>query len=210
MAVITISSSFGSGGSVVAARVAEALGWKFVNRAIPVEVAAELGAPLELIEHHDERSETGWRRLIERLNVLLRTYPGDVGVADVIDAVSFRQATERALRKAAEDDVVVVGRAAALVLSDRPDALHVRLDGPREARLRQGAAALKLSAEEAASKLDVTDRARAAYVRELYGRDWRDPALYHLVVDATRIPIPACTAIILEAAKATLPRPAGT
>jgi cytidylate kinase len=42
MSVITISSSFGAGGSVVATQVAAALGWRLVNRAIPAEVAEKL------------------------------------------------------------------------------------------------------------------------------------------------------------------------
>ncbi|HSR42456.1 MAG TPA: cytidylate kinase family protein, partial [Longimicrobiales bacterium] len=41
-------------------------------------------------------------------------------------------------------------------------------------------------AEEARAR----DEARAGYLRHHYGRDWEDPALYHLVVNAQRVPIP--------------------
>ena len=48
---------------------------------------------------------------------------------------------------------MIVGRAAAIVSGDRKDALHVRLDGPRDARIRQGPAALNLPLAEAGVKL---------------------------------------------------------
>lgn len=53
--VVTASSSFGSGGSVVAAQVAERLDWPLHNRAIPAEVAERLSVDAEFALSHDER-----------------------------------------------------------------------------------------------------------------------------------------------------------
>jgi cytidylate kinase len=39
-------------------------------------------------------------------------------------------------------------------------------------------------------------------VRHFYHVDARDPALYHLVIDSTAIPLGACADIIVEAAQA--------
>lgn len=47
ISVVTISASFGAGGSWVAPRVAERLGSRFIDRAIPVGVAEQLAVPLE-------------------------------------------------------------------------------------------------------------------------------------------------------------------
>ena len=68
MPVITVSSSFGSAGSVVANSIATALGWTLLNQAITVEVAAQLTVPLEFPEALDERAQTGWRRLLENFD----------------------------------------------------------------------------------------------------------------------------------------------
>lgn len=206
MPVITISSSFGSAGSVVARRVADRLGWKLLNRAITVEVASHLSVPLELAEAHDERAETGWHRLLENFAKFSGGIPDASVPLDVTsDEVRLKVGTEQVLRNAAAGNVVVVGRAAAIVLRDRDDALHVRLDGARQARIKQGAAALGLRLSEAEAKLDQTDRARAAYVKELYGLDWRDPALYHMVIDSTTVSLEACTDVIVVTAGRLFP-----
>ncbi len=101
---------------------------------------------------------------------------------------------------AESSNAVVVGRAAAFFLGDRPDALHVRLDGPLEARVRQAMAALDMSEDEARSALRQTDRARSLYVRHFYHRDWADPSAYHLIIDSTSLPLDTCAKLVLEAA----------
>jgi len=202
MPVITISSSFGSSGSVVANAIATSLGWTLLNRAITVEVAAQLTVPLDLAEAHDERAQTGWWRLLENFSMhTAHLTDGPGAIVAPTDELRLRQATEHVLRKAAMTNAVIVGRAAAIVLKDFDRALHVRLDGPRSARVKQGAQALGLSLSEAEILLEQTDRARAAYVREMYGQDWRDPSLYHLTIDSTAFSIETCSKLILAAAK---------
>ena len=51
--VVTISASYGAGGSWVGPQVAERLGCRFVDRAIPVQVAERLAVPVE----HDPQRE---------------------------------------------------------------------------------------------------------------------------------------------------------
>ena len=95
----------------------------------------------------------------------------------------------------------MLGRAGAFVLRDDPRAFHVRLDGPRDRRIEQ---ALRLSGSDRAEierKLDETDRARETYVRHFYRADARDPALYHLTIDSTTLPLDAVVNLIVLAAE---------
>ena len=67
---------------------------------------------------------------------------------------------------------VVLGRAAALVLRDRPDALHVRLDGPPRAAAGGGGRRGRAGrCEEVRREMEANDRAREAYVRHFYRCD---------------------------------------
>lgn len=59
-----------------------------------------------------------------------------------------------------------------------------------------------ISAREARTLLEATDRARGAYVKHFYGSEPADPALYDLVVDSTRLTTTACADIIVTAALA--------
>jgi cytidylate kinase len=123
--------------------------------------------------------------------------PGSVLTDD-----TFREATEQVLQQHAVSGAVILGRAGAIVLRDAPGALHVRLTGPREARIAQGMAIEGVDRETAERHADETDRARDAYVRHFYRCDARDPALYHLVLDSTALPLGACADLVVEAAQA--------
>ena len=54
MHVVTISATYGAGGSVVGPAVAERLGVPFVDRAIPTRVADDLGISVEHALTRDE------------------------------------------------------------------------------------------------------------------------------------------------------------
>jgi cytidylate kinase len=96
---------------------------------------------------------------------------------------------------------VILGRAAAVVLG-KDRGYHVRLDGPPDRRVVQGAAIEGISEAEARARLRAADRARTAYVRRLYRRDPGDPSLYHLVIDSTAIPLDTVIELVLAAARA--------
>ena len=46
------------------------------------------------------------------------------------------------------------------------------------------------------------DKARTAYVRHFYGADPASPQHYDLVIDSTRVPLKACTELIVAAVEA--------
>jgi len=89
------------------------------------------------------------------------------------------------------------------VLADIPGALHVRLDGPVEARLA-GLVRRHPDQDEAALRhaLQDNDTARAAYVRHLYRLDPCDCRLYHLVIDSTALGWDTATELVVTAARA--------
>lgn len=203
MGVITVSSLFGTGGSVVGSMIGKALGWPVVNRAIPVEVARILDLPVEVVLAKDESLAARLWQIMDRAGTLLIAEGGN-GVpreAFMLDN-AFRVATENAIKTlVGQSDAVIIGRAAAIILGSRTDALHVRLGGPKLARLRQGMSALGLSESIARKQQAQVDRARRAYVRRFYGRDWDDPTLYHLVIDSTALPLANCVRLVLIAAE---------
>jgi cytidylate kinase len=203
MSVITISSSFGAGGSVVAAQVALSLGWTVVNRAIPAAVADQLSVPLDVAIANDEEVESRFGRALARAAMQFSGEGGSHLPREIFAGDhAFMKVTETVVRQAAEkSDCVIVGRAAAIVLGDRADVLNVRLDGPMKDRVRQGMEALHLTEEAAKQKLQKTDRAREAYVRLFYKCSWSDPKLYHLLIDSTAIPLDVCARIVIEGAR---------
>ena len=203
MGVVTVSAPYGAGGAEVAPAVAERLGLPFHDRAIPAQVAARLGVPVAEAEANDETVVRGLWRLVTSLGAMPDPAGGVVPAATSVDEQSYRQQTEKVLVEIADGEGgVVLGRAGALVLRDRPDALHVRLDGPPERRLSAAMARSGQPEAEVRRLLETNDRTRQAYVRHFYRTD---PALcrhYHLVVDSTWLPLDTVVDLIVTAARA--------
>ena len=200
--VVTISASYGSGGSYVGPRVAERLEVPFMDRAIPGEVAQRLAVPLREAVRHDESAGSVLERFVRALAPAGLPFGArPVLEHECVDDIAFRDATEQVIREqAADTGSVILGRAAALILKEHPGALHVRLHGPKAARAERAMEAEGIGREEAERRLTDNDRAREAYVQHFYGADARDPHLYHLSIDSTAIDLDCCVDMIVTAA----------
>ena len=97
---------------------------------------------------------------------------------------------------------VLLGRAGAVVLADHPGVFHVRLDGPEPRRIERARAIDGVDAATALDRLHETDSARSRYVQRLYGRDPADASLYHLLIDATVLPVDDVVQVVASAAEA--------
>lgn len=208
--LITLSAAYGAGGSVVGPALAETLGVPFHDRAIPVTVAAELGVDLESVVAHDGRAEYGLGRLLSAAaripNTAFGGMEGYLSDPRQVDATLVAERTAGLVRAIADDSAshgggVVLGRAAAVVLERRAGTFHVRLDGPSDARIAQAVRLRGLDPKAALKRQQENDAAREAYVRRLFGRDPRDIALYHLVLDSTACSLDDCVALIAFAAE---------
>ena len=203
MGVVTFSAAYGAAGAEVAPAVAERLGLPFHDRAIPAQVAGRLGVSVEEAEANDETVVRGLWRLVASLGTMPDPVGGVLPTATLPDARAYRQQTERVLSEICEGvGGVVLGRAGAMVLQDRPDALHVRLDGPPERRLAAAVARSGRSADEVRREMDANDRTREAYVRHFYRCDPSAARHYHLVIDSTALPVETVVELVVTAARA--------
>jgi cytidylate kinase len=201
MTLVAISAAYGAGGSLVAPAVAQRLGVPFVDRAIPMGVAARLDIPVEeAIKHEDAPSPSLLERLLRSFAAADTVAPAPLPT-DYVTPEDFHQAAEDELRKqAATGEGVILGRAAVVVLRDDPRAVRVRLTGPPEARVRQAIRLGSLDEDAARNALERLDSAHDEYLRRFYDADINDPSLYHLVIDATAIPLEACADVIASLA----------
>ena len=203
MGVVTVSASYGAGGSEIGPAVAAVLGLPFVDRAIPVEVARKLDVPLDEAERKDDAVDTGlWRVVSSMALVPELSGAGPLAYRNFADEHAFREKTEEVLREIAVRGGVVLGRAAAFVLADEPGALHVRLDGPVDARVAAVVARTGRSDAEVRRELRSNDAARGGYVRHFYRCDATQARHYHLVLDTTAIPWGTATELVVTAARA--------
>jgi cytidylate kinase len=202
--LITISRQYGAGGSEVARLVATRLGWSVVDNDIVDRVARRAGLTTEIVARQDERIPGFVERLARALTASSQEYAvPELGIAVREEEPSLVRLTELVVHEvAAEGRVVLVGRAAPAVLGTSLDALHIKLVAPRAFRIRLAEQAEGLDARTAEARMDQVDADRARYHREHYGRDWDDPAHYHMLLNTGLLGLDGATDIIVARARA--------
>jgi cytidylate kinase len=204
MASVTIAATYGAGGSVIAPAVARRLGLPLVGRAIPPALAAQLDERLQAALVDDAHHVGAPTRLLTRALSSSGLVVGVPHAPEELGAVPDVARAEAMLRSLADGDgAVILGMAGVFVLKGRKDTLHVRLDGPVEARRRQAMAHEGLDYETAARLQEQNDRARRAYVEHFHPQSgaWNDIRHYHLVLDSTVISLDTCVDLIVLAAE---------
>jgi cytidylate kinase len=204
--VITISASYGAGGSEVGPLLADRLGVPFVDRAIPAAVSDRLSVSLDEALAREEPPHGTLSRLISHLAPsTLAVYGGHVAPELIQNDETFRVATERVLHDYASGGAIILGRGAAVVLREVAHVMHVRLDGPPERRVLQAMRLLQIDRHTAEDQMRHADLSREAYVRHWYHTDPHDSSLYHLMIDSTSITLDACIEVIARASASRVP-----
>jgi len=200
--LITVSASYGAGGSVVAPALAGRLGLPFLQRVTTSEGHLAQPGPCDEQLTEEEVKATPVHRLLAHFTQAMPAGPTQSPPSTHHQDEHLRGHGEAGIHHLlAAGGGVILGRAAAVVLG-KDRGFHVRLDGPAGRRAAQGAAVEGISQDQARQRLRTADKARTAYVRRLYRCDPADASLYHLVIDSTAVPLDTVTEIILTAARA--------
>jgi CMP/dCMP kinase len=210
--IITISRQYGAGGSEVARRVAEALGWRLVDNEMIDRVATRTGLPPEEVAEKEERAPGFLERLSRALSrASPELFPAPADKVPEPEEATLVKVTETVVAEiAAEGKVVMVGRAGPAVLRGKYDALHVRLVAPLEFRVRRMRAEGRLgkgeddvSDDAARKEVAEVDANRARYLKQHYGLDWNDATNYHMVLNTELLGLDGVTELIVTRARRT-------
>src|SRR5216117_1149874 len=202
--IITITRQYGSGGSAVAKRAADALGWTLIDNEFVEEVARRAGLPAEEVAQREERAPGLLERLARTLAVSSpELFITAASITQVeADEETITKIAERVIQEAAAHGrAVLVGRGAQALLAQRPDALHVYVIAPREFRLKLAVRRLGADPATAERVVDDTDRQRDQYVKTYYGRQRQDLGNYDLVVNTERLAIEGAAQLIVAEAR---------
>src|ERR1700745_1547392 len=201
--LITVSASYGAGGSVVAPALAGRLGLPFLPRGTTSEGPLAQPGPSDAQLTEEEVKATPVHRLLAHFTQAMPAGPTQSPPSTHHQDDHLRGHGEAGIHRllTAAGGGVIRGRAAAVVLG-KDRGFHVRLDAPADRRAAQGAAVEGISQDQARQRLRAADNARTAYVRRLYRCDPADASLYHLVIDSTAIPLDAVIELIITAARA--------
>jgi cytidylate kinase len=183
LAIVTISRGSGSGGLLLAERLADELGYEVVSREDIIREAATFGAPEEGLQDALLKPPGFW----DRFKHERRRY------------LAFVQAA--LCEHAQRDRIIYHGNAGHLLLTGVAHVLCVRIIAPKPFRVQMLMERQKMGREEALDYIEKADRQREQWTRFLYGVDWLDPNLYDLTVNLRSLDITGVAALVAAAVR---------
>ncbi|MBW2000799.1 MAG: cytidylate kinase-like family protein, partial [Deltaproteobacteria bacterium] len=176
--VITVSREPGSGGRIVAKRIAERLGLDLFHSEIMQEVARNARISTRLVETLDEKGLSLLEDWISTLVNERHLWP-DQYLQHLMKVIITIGRHGRA---------VIVGRGANYILPPE-GRFRVRIVAPLEIRVKNVAREYKVPVEEARRRVLRTESERKAFVRKYFHSDISDPIYYDLVINTGEIPL---------------------
>lgn len=203
MPIVTITRQFGSGGSEVAERVANALEWPLYDNALIDEVASRLGMTVAEVSSREERLPSLVERLASAISLSAPEIMPSVGDAAMPPTEErIVEVTQRVIEEAVTaGPAVLVGRGAQSMLAARSDALHVFCYAPFEALVAYAVTNLGLPPDEARKHVQATNGRREQFIRRHWSRDWSDPSNYHLCVNTGWLGLDGAAELVTSVAR---------
>jgi cytidylate kinase len=181
---ITLEREYGSGGNVVASKLAQRLDWKLWDQALTDEIARLMDCPSRTVEELEERKDSLSYRLFK--SFMRGSFEGTLNAPKLkmVDAECIKDVTRRIVTDVArEGNAVIVGRGSAYHLHGRSDVFHVFVYAPFEDKVRRLRAGGKSEAE-AVELAETVDRDRAAYIKQHFDVDWPTREYFDLMINS--------------------------
>jgi len=183
--IITLEREYGSGGGVIAEKLATRLGWKLWDHLLTEEIARWMDCECGAVEEHEERRDPAYYRLFKAF--MRGSFEGSLNAPrlKMVDTDCVRDVVQKILPRIAEaGNCVIVGRGSAYILSSRPDAFHVFIYGPFQEKVRRLQARGK-SEEKAIELAETVDRDRAAFIKQYFNVEWPERQRFHVMVNSS-------------------------
>ncbi len=204
MPIITISRTYCSGGSKVAADIAKTIGWSLLDNAVIDEVAARTGLSASEVAAREERRPSLAERVATAMAMSTQEMMSPLATAQFPPTEQRMLDVTRAVieEAAARAPVVIVGRGAQMMLCSRSDVFGVFCYAPLEALTRDCMQRDHLDHAHAEKRVLHVNQERSAWVNANWGRDWRGIENYHLCVNTGALGIKGAVDAVVRAARA--------
>ena len=188
--VITIGREYGSGGRLIAQRLAEELGVTFYDKQLIAEVAKRTGFSEHFVRDAEHQRPT---------NSFLYDLYCAVQTPSVPDQMFIAQA--KVIKEAAaRESCVIVGRCADYILREEPYCLKTFVYAPLEQRVLRIAKLRNVDEDKARALIRKTDKTRANYYNYYADGDWGRADRYDLVLNTGKLPVPVAAQLLTDAA----------
>lgn len=179
--IITISRQYGSGGRIVAQKLAEALGIPFYDNELITMAAEKTGLSVECFK---DAEKTSVGNLFFSLTSLT---PSLDSVGLPLNEKIFLVQSQVIKEVAEAGSCVIVGRSANYVLENMPNVINVFLQADLSDRVKRAVEVYGQDAAGAEAMVLKTDKRRANYFNYFTGRKWGKAENYDLILNTSRM-----------------------
>ena len=188
VSIITVSREPGSGGRIVAGKLAEKLGIDIFHQEVINEIAKRADVSEKLLETLDERGLSILEDWISSLVYDRHLWP-DEYMQHLMKVVGTIGKHGRA---------VIVGRGANFVLPPEKR-FSVRIVAPQPWRIQNVSKEYDIAPEEAKRRVMQTESDRRAFIRKYFNADITDPTNYDLVINTATLNVDDAVNVISSA-----------
>jgi cytidylate kinase len=173
VSTITISREPGSGGRIMAKKMAEKLGFEVFHQEVLHEIARRADVSEKLLETLDEKGLNVLEDCISSLVYDRHLWPDEYlkHLMKVIGAIGEH------------GRAIIVGRGANFVIPPE-NRLRLRIVAPQDVRISNVARSFEVTAEEAKRRIIRTESDRRAFIRKYFNAEIGDPIHYDLVINS--------------------------
>jgi cytidylate kinase len=172
MGIITISRTFGSGGTFIAKELARRLGYDYLDRELIHKNCVERKDNVCAFGTEDEKA-----------------YPFLSKITDLMSNRSFYKPYLMATIYSCslKNNVIIIGVGANIFLAGAPDIMNIQVVMPFSERIKTVSAKLDIGINEALEIVKKRDDEKKEFLKSFFDKDINDPTIYHMVINAARI-----------------------
>jgi len=185
--IITVGREFGSGGHIIAVKLAEHFGIQLLDSNILAEVAKKSNASEEYLKKYDESA----RNLF-----FSRTVNGfSNSPEEIIAQMQFDYIKQKS---DAGESFVVIGRCADYILRENPALVRVFVLGDTEAKIKRTAEREGISEEKAKIRMEQADKRRKYFHNTHSENKWGDSRSYDITVNSSKLGLASTAELLIK------------
>lgn len=174
--IISVSREFGSGGHVIAEKIAKDHGLNFYDRHILDEIANENNIKVEILEKYDEKPRNAF--LSRRVGAFSNS------MEEILADMQFDY-----IRKKADsgESFVIVGRCSETVLRNHEGLISIFVVGDESAKINRIKDVYHLNEADAIAKIRRHDKKRKQYHNRHSNFRWGDSRNYDVCINSSKL-----------------------
>ena len=199
MAVITISRQFGAGGKTIGKKVADMLGYTFVDEDIIQIIAEKAKVSPGWVESVEKEAGGRLSRIVTRMvskPLIDKILKDDYGYID--EQIYIDYLVVIIAQMAEEGNVVFLDRGSQYILNDLPGAFHVLLINTFENRVKFMMDQYDMTEHRSTQVVKSEEKRRANLYRKIGKQDFDHPELYHLVINMAKVDLEDAVQMIIQ------------